>query len=178
MQATNLNTEKAKAIVILVAGLVAVVVILVFISKTFGGISNFLKGITNALGITDDPATAANKTAVANAKQQAASVNSAWSPQYYKNAPDGAALMTQASADSLASQIWNSTGIFSTDIEQVYGAIKQLSAKSQVSFLADRFNALYNQDLLSWITLQYTKMGVPDPVLSQILDYVNGLSNY
>jgi len=178
MQVTSLKPENAKALVILIAGLAAVVIIIVFLNKTFGGIKNFLGSITDGLGITDSPDRAAQKQAVANAQTESASTNSPWSPQYYKNAPGGALLTTQATADKLAGQIWDSVGIFTADIDEVYGAIKQLSAKSQVSFLADRFNALYNKDLLSWITLQYTKWGTPDPVLSQIIDYVNGLSNY
>ena len=180
MQTTSLKPENAKAIVILVAGLVAVVVIVVFINKTFGSIGAMISSVSDSLGITDSPETKANKAAVANATAAAANVNSPWSPQYYKNAPAGSSLVTQSFADQLAAEIWNSVGLFSftSSIEDVYAAIKQLSAKSQVSFLADRFNTLYNKDLLSWITLQYTKMGTPDPTLTQIIDYVNGLSNY
>lgn len=178
MKPTSLKPENAKALVILIAGLVAVVVIVVFISKTFGGLKSFFGSITDGLGLTDSPERAQQKQAVANAETASASVGSPWSPQFYKNAPSGASLMTQASADALAGQIWDSVGIFSTDIQEAYAAIKQLHAKSQISFLADRFNTLYNKDLFSWLTLQYTKMGTPDPVLSQIINYVNGLSNY
>ncbi len=178
MQATSLKPENAKAIVILIAGLAAVVIVIVFVNKTFGGLKNFFGSITDGLGITDSPERAATKQAVANATASSANVASPWSPQYYKNAPAGAALITQASADKLAAQIWDSVGIFTTDIEEAYAAFKQLRAKSQVSFLADRFNALYQKDLFSWLTLQYTKMGSPDPVLAQISGYVDGLSNY
>jgi hypothetical protein len=178
MKVTNLKPENAKALVMLIAGLAAVVILVVYINKTFGGIGKLFSGITDGLGLTDSAATAATKAAVANAKQQANNIASPWSPQFYKNAPPGAMLLTQSSADALAAQIWDSTGIFTSDIEQVFGAIKQLSAQSQLSFIADRFNALYNQDLFSWITLQYTKMGTPDPELQNIIDYVNSLSKY
>lgn len=178
MQTMTLKPDNAKALVILIAGLAAVVILIVIINKTFGGLKMFFGGITDALGITDSPERAATKQAVANATAASANVGSPWSPQFYKNAPTGAALMTQASADKLAAQIWNSVGIFSTSIEDAYAAIKQLHAKSQVSFLADRFNALYQKDLFSWLNLMFTKMGSPDPVLQQIVNYVNGLSNY
>jgi hypothetical protein len=178
MQATSLKPENAKAIVILIAGLAAVVIVIVFVNKTFGGLKNFFGSITDGLGITDSPERAASKQAVANATAASANVNSPWSPQYYKSAPAGAALTTQSYADTLAGQIWDSVGIFTANIDEAYAAFKQLSAKSQVSFLADRFNTLYNKDLFSWLTLQYTKMGTPDPVLAQITNYVNGLSNY
>lgn len=178
MKITALKPETAKAMVILVGGLAAVVILVVYINKTFGGIGKFFGSVTDALGITDSTQTTALKNAVSSAQQQAASSASPWSPQFYKSAPPGAALMTQATADSIASEIWDSVGIFSTDITQVIAAIKQLNAQSQVSFLADRFNTLYNKDLLSWLTLQYTKMGTPDSGLQTVIDYVNQLSKY
>lgn len=178
MKITALKPETAKAMVILIAGLAAVVILIVYINKTFGGIGKVFSSITDALGITDSTVTAANKAAVASAKAQAATVSSPWSPQFYKNAPAGARLLTQDATDTLAGQIWDSVGIFSTDIASVVAAIKQLDAQSQVSYLADRFNTLYSKDLLSWLTLQYTKMGTPDPDLQTVLDYVNNLSKY
>lgn len=178
MQATSLKPENAKAIIILVAGLVAVVLLVIYIQKTFGGIANFFSNITNGLGITDSPQVAATKQAVANATAQSATTTSPWSPAFYQNAPEGATLVTQSAADQIAGQIWDSTGIFTTDINQVLGAIKELDTQSQVSFVAYRFNVLYNNDLLTWITLQYTKMGTPDPNLAIIVDYVNSLPQY
>jgi hypothetical protein len=178
MQATSLKPENAKAMVILLGGVVVIVLLVVFVNKTFGGLKNFFGSITDGLGITDSPERAAAKQAVSNATAASANVGSPWSPQFYKNAPAGASLITQAGADNLAAQIWDSVGIFSADIQEAYGAFKQLHAKSQVSFLADRFYQNYQKDLFSWLTLQYTKMGSPDPVLQQISNYVDGLSNY
>ena len=178
MQATSLKPENSKAIIILIGGLVVIVLLVIFVNKTFGGLKAFFGSITDGLGLTDSPERAATKQAVSNATAKSANTSSPWSPQYYKNAPAGAALLTQAATDALAAQIWDSVGIFTTDIQEAYGAIKQLRAKSQVSFLADRFYSLYSKDLFSWLTLQYTKMGSPDPVLQQISNYVDGLSNY
>ena len=178
MQATSLKPENAKAIIILVGGLVAVVVIVVFIKKTFGGIGNLFSNITNGLGITDSPEVVANKQAVAAATQASATIASPWSPEFFQNAPEGATLMTQASADQIAGQVWDSVGIFTTDINEALGAIKELGTQTQVSFLAYRFNILYNKDLLTWLTLQFTKMGTPDPTLAVLLDYVNNLPQY
>ena len=178
MQATTLKPDNAKALVILIGGLAAVVILIMIINKTFGGISNLLGKFSEALGISDSPEQAATKKVVADATAASANVGSAWSPQFYKNAPTGAALTTQAFADNLAAQVWDSVGIFTRDIEEAYGAIKQLHTKSQVSFLCDRFQTLYHKDLFSWLTLMFTKMGYPDPTLQQIATYVNGLPNY
>lgn len=180
MQATSLKPENAKAIVILVGGLVAVVVIVVFINKTFGGISNAINAIGSAFGLKDSPEQAATKQAVANATAQSATNASPWSQQFFQNAPDGATIMTQDSADAICNQIWNSIGLFTftSDIGDVVSAIKECSTQAQVSFIAYRFNILFQKDLLTWITLQYTKMGTPDPNLAIIVDYVNSLPQY
>lgn len=180
MQITALKPDNAKALIILIAGLVAVIVIVVFIQKTFGGISNMVSSIGSSLGFTDTPAQAATKAAIASATTQSASPASPWSPQYFQNAPSGATILTQAAADAIAGQIWDSVGMFSftTDIGEAVAAIKELSTQAQVSFVAYRFNALYQKDLFSWLTLQYTKMGTPDPSLQTIVDYVNNLPTY
>jgi hypothetical protein len=178
MQITRIKPENAKGLIILVAGLVAVIILAVYINKTFGGLSKFFGSISDTLGITDSAETKALKDKVTAAQISASSASSPWSPQYYKSAPVGAKLLTQASADSFASDIWNSVGIFSRSIEDVIAVIRQLSAQSQLSFIADRFYANYSKDLLSWLTLQYTKMGTPDSGLQTVLDSVNNLSKY
>ena len=132
----------------------------------------------SALGLADTPEQAAQKKAIADAKAAANNTASPWSPIYWQNAPTGARLITSAGANDFAEKIWDSVGIFTSSITDVVGVIHQLSAKSQVSFLADMFYKNYNKDLLAWLTLQYTKMGTPDPALADITTYVNNLQPY
>lgn len=178
MDISKLKPENAKAIAIVVVVIVVLFFLLYWISKTFGGLSKLFGGLGSAIGVSDTPEQAAQKKAIADAKKAANSGTSPWSPLYYKNAPSGARLFTQATTDKYAADIWDSVGIFTDDISEVIGALRNFSAKSQVSFLADRFNLLYGKDLLSWLTLQYTKMGTPDPGLVTVTDIVNGLASY
>jgi hypothetical protein len=177
MDLQKLKPENSKALVILIGGVVLVVLLAVYINKTFGGLGKFFGSISDALGITDSPETQQLKATIQAAKNTSASPASPWSPQYYKDTPAGARLMTQAGADALASQIWDSVNwLTGWHMDEVVGAIKQLSAKSQVSFLADRFQLVYNADLLTWITMQYTStLGGPDPGIGTIVNYVNSL---
>jgi hypothetical protein len=180
MQAMSLKPENAKAWVMLIGGLVAIVVLVVFIQKTFGGISNMISSIGSSLGFSDSPEQAANKAAVAAATNESATTTSPWSPAFFQAAPSGTTILTQEAADAINAQIWDSVGMFSftTDINEAYGALKECTTQAQVSFLAYRFNIVYNKDLFTWLTLQYTKMGTPDPVLAQMISYVNNLSMY
>lgn len=181
MELSKLKVENSKAIVILIAGLAAVVILIMFLQKTFGGVSKAFSAIGQALGLSDSPSEAKLKDSIAKATAQSADNTSPWSPQFYKNAPSGASLTTQANADIIAGQIWDSVGGFwsAWNIDEVIAALKQLDAQSQVSFVADRFNSLYNKDLLTWLTMQYTApIGGPDPGLQTCIDYVNGLSKY
>lgn len=178
MQAMSLKPENSKALIILIGGVVAIIVIVVFIQKTFGGISNLFGSVSDALGITDSPEAAANKAAVAAATNESATTTSPWSPAFFQQSPAGTTIMTQAAADAINAQIWDSVGIFSTDINEALGAIKECSTQAQVSFLSWRFNIVYNKDLFTWLTLQYTKMGTPDPTLATLINYVNNLPMY
>lgn len=180
MQLTNLKPENSKALVYLIGGLVAIVILAVYINKTFGGLGKMFSSIGVALHLIDSPEAAAVKQTVADAKATSASTASPWSPQFYKSAPSGARLLTQSAADQLAGQIWDSVGFWTGwNIDEVVAAFKQLTAKSQVSYLADRFNSLYNKDLLTWLTIQYTApIGGIDPGLQTVINYVNQLPNY
>jgi hypothetical protein len=178
MEISKLKPENAKAIVIVIAALVILFFLLYWISKTFGGLSKLFGGLGSAIGISDSPEQAAQKKAIEDAKNAANVTTSPWSPVFYQNAPAGARLFTQSATDDYAKTIWDSVGLFSLDISEVVGVFRNFVAKSQVSFLADRFNKLYNKDLISWLTLQYTKFGTPDPGLVTITSIVNALPKY
>lgn len=187
---SKLKTENAKAWAIIIIVVVGVVLAAYLISKTFGSISgavgdmwNGIKGIPSDLGLTDTQAETDQKAKLLAATQAAATPTSPWSPQFYKNAPNGASLMTSASGDALAKQIWDSVSWFQwgpPDGSIPEGAIKQCSTQSQVSFLADRFQQKYGKDLYTWLNGCFS--GVLDApsvyTLSVLNDYVNSLPKY
>jgi len=173
------SPQKAKAYLIAIGGLIAIVIAAVYLTKTFGSIGKVLRGFTDGLGLTDSEETKAFNAAVSKAKEDAAKVGSPWNVNFYKQAPEGARLLTVSSADNLAKQLWDAHGFFDDNEAAAVGAIKELKAKSQLSFLCERFMMKYKQDLFTWLTKWLTPyIGTPDEELKIITDYVNSLPNY
>jgi hypothetical protein len=77
--------------------------------------------------------------------------DSPFNPNYYKTAKAGTALVTKATAQAVAKQIHDAKGYLNDNEEQVYGAIRQLANKAQLSWVADNFYTLYQQDLYTYI---------------------------
>lgn len=169
------NTEKSKAIVMLVGGIVAIVLVITIFSKIFKGFSGAMEG----LGLKDSKEGAENKKLIDQAVNAANSggTGSPWSPNFYKSAPPGSALFTVSQAQLLAKQIWDSVGYVYDTPSRGSAAIKQCKTKSQVSFLAEQFYKLYTKDLISWLNDKYDIMGQRE-YLRGIIDYVNSLPKY
>jgi len=81
--------------------------------------------------------------------EYAASSGNFWSPSWYKTNSNN--IMTRASADVLARTIWDSIGMFNDNEEKVKGVFKSLKSQGQVSYLAEVFFLIYNEDLLTFI---------------------------
>jgi len=93
------------------------------------------------------------KEAKAQAEQDkvnASSQTSAYSPNLYKNKP-GALLLTSASANALADQIYNAIGNFYDDENAIYAVLRQLKSKDQLSQLADVFTKRHAADLFTYL---------------------------
>lgn len=63
----------------------------------------------------------------------------------------GSILMTMKETDSIVKQIWDSIGLIYDDETETIGAFKKIKYKTQVSWIAKRFNELHKKDLLSWL---------------------------
>ena len=66
-------------------------------------------------------------------------------------APPGHALLTQAGAAAYVDDLWDATGTFNDDEEQIYGVFRAMKTKSQVAALAKRFNQLKSFDLYNYL---------------------------
>jgi len=95
-------------------------------------------------------------------------------PGYYKTQGVGAKLMTVASAQGLAKTLRNAIGSTYTlsNESAILTVFKSMKAKSQVSFLAEQYQKLYNKDLLTDLqTVDYTLLGLSmfsSPIMPQI----------
>lgn len=178
---SGLTQDKAKAIAIIIIVVVVLAVGVFFVSKTFGSLGDILKKLGIDLGLTKDPLiTNANNSNIAE-NLKSSVPTSPFSPQFYKDAPDGAALITVADATNLCGQIWDTVPWYALfggiDATGALAAFKQLSTQSQVSFLVDNFNTLYSKDLYDWMGRQYTS-DTNILVLQQIVTYVTSLPQY
>ena len=70
----------------------------------------------------------------------------------------------------------------SDDFDAVLGVFKQLKTKSQVSYLAHKFNEIKGKDLLNWLqgggALSWPADRFSAEQVNQLIKYVNGLKNY
>lgn len=90
-------------------------------------------------------------------KSEALVLVDALSPKYYKSLGAGAMLTTNAKGDAIAKQIYDAKGyIYDTD-GQAISAIRQLKYKSQVSYVAERFQKLYQRDLGEYLDFMSEK---------------------
>jgi hypothetical protein len=75
---------------------------------------------------------------------------SPWNPNFWrKNTP--AMILTRAGAEARAKQIYEAFGLFDDYEEQAIAVFKALKYQTQLSFLADVFAQLYNQDMLTFL---------------------------
>jgi hypothetical protein len=113
-------------------------------------------------------------------EKQTSNPQSAWNPNYWRKG--GATIITNENVNNYIEKIWNAPGYFSDDFDAVLGVFKQLKTKSQVSYLADKFNQVKGKDLLNWLQgggpLNWPADRFSAEQVNQLIKYVNGLKNY
>lgn len=106
----------------------------------------------------------------ANAAQlQQLNNSNVFSPNYYKG-KSGAPLITVAKAFELGKIIYDAKGYFNDDEAAVYGVFQQLSYKTQVSFLAEKFFDKYKVSLLGYLQsfLNETEMATVAAIVNKL----------
>ena len=136
-----------------------------------GGLLAFtaIKRLLIAGGIAAGPGTQ-------SASQQITDPSSYWKPNYYKRT--GGLLVTRATAERLSRQIHSAFGIFQDDFNAVMAAFSQVKTKAAISFLADVFQQIYKEDLLTFLTNGGGLLpwdGLSDNQLKTLLTFTNRL---
>jgi hypothetical protein len=100
----------------------------------------------------------------------ATGLKNAFNPNYYKGIV-GAMLLSKADADAKAKVLYDAKDPFDDDEDDVYGVFRQLKAKTQVSWIADRFYALYQVDLYNYLRgfLSTSEMEVVNGIVNNLL---------
>jgi hypothetical protein len=173
----NFSSDNAKALVYVGLGIAVIIIMAFVVKKMFGG----LDGLLESFGLKDDEAESKAKEDI-EAAITAANANptlSPWNPNFFKNAPEGARLKTVAATDKAAKQIYNSSGSILPDRpEEAFAGIKQMPTQAAISFLVERFEVLYQTDLLAWMNEAFNDTPTQKKTLAQILNYVQNLPKY
>jgi hypothetical protein len=105
-----------------------------------------------------------------------------FSSQFYKYGPAGTKLLTVAAADQYAARLYNAMGYIYDDEAAVYSVFRSLQAKSQVSFISERFRIKYGVDLLEFLQKGKNQFnaasGLNSDELATVINIVNKLPKY
>lgn len=110
-------------------------------------------------------------------EKEALKINSPFNPNYYKqfNRP---ILITNAVVNDMVNTIENSFGILADDYDVILAQFKKLSYKTQVSYLAEKWQQKKGTDLLSFLGNGggiFPWDGLSTDNLSSLISYVNNL---
>lgn len=109
---------------------------------------------------------------------QSSGSKSPFSPLYYKSFKR-AVLMPVAQANAKAKAIFDSITYFGNDYSKILAIFKTLNYKTQVSFLAQQFQALYKKDLLEYLksgkSSRLVQNALSDTQVQTIIDLVSKL---
>jgi hypothetical protein len=113
-------------------------------------------------------------------EKQTSNPGSPWNPNYWRKG--GATIITNSQVQKFIDTIWNAPGYVYDDFDAVLGVFKQLKTKSQVSYLAHKFNEAKGKDLLNWLQgggpLSWPADRFSADQVNQLIKYVSGLKNY
>lgn len=169
--------NKAKSFVLIAVILIVIVIIIVAIkqgSKIFGMITGGIDSFLEKIGLKDDAEDKKATADVAAIDGKASSQDSPFNPTFYKHATPGTALFTQARANELANQVYDSVGAFYDDPEAGFAAIRQAKNWSQVSMISDNFSKLFKKDLYGWLKIKYDTTAQKD-ILAKLVNYAFNL---
>jgi hypothetical protein len=172
--------NNVKSAVLITALLVVVIIIFVVFKKgmsIFDGITGSIGSILEGIGIKDSAEDKKANEDAAAADTIASKNESPFNPTFYKTAPAGTPLKTQATLESLCDQVYDSVGSIWDDPEAAFGAFKQCSNWCMVSQIADKFNKLYGKDVYSWLRIKFDTTTQKD-ILAKIVNHCVKLPKY
>lgn len=172
----KMDVNKAKTIII-----VAVVIFIIYVLIEFGGdFEAAIKSIFVGLGLEKSDIQKSAEGTIQNTSAASSNPTSPWSPQLYQNNPDASTLDYQTlvqMADDIYNTPWSLVYLrFSTDASKALSVIKQCNNKIDVSNLVVVFQQQHQQDLYTFMEMNYTS-AANEVILQQIISFVNNLPN-
>lgn len=177
---TGPEGDKAKAIVYVLVAVTVIVLIFVVLKKVgniFDNIGGAAGSFLEKIGLKETEEERKRKAEAEEAAKRATQNDSPFNPKLYKTAPAGTKIVTKATAEKLAKQIWDSVGAIYDDPEAGFAAIKQCTNWATVSWLSDVFNEKYGRDLYEWMKIKYDRNSQVE-ILTKIVNYAFSLPKY
>ncbi len=165
---TNIGSKKGQDIVLIIAILSVVIIIFLIIYKYVKG----AEGLLEKVGLKDTEAETATEDRLVKNIDKAENADY-WKPTLWKQ-KKGATILTMESAKNICKQIYESVGYFKDTPAQAVAAFKQCKNKAQISFLVDRFNAIYNIDLKTFLNERFDTIE-QKKALNDIYNYTENL---
>lgn len=178
LPSTAPSSVKSAEVLRILMPIIIIIILYYAYTRFIKGMKDVVTDPLKEIGVMD---TDAEKKAKAAAEKKLKileqSGENPFNPNYYKTKQKNfnVKLLTGATADKVCKQIWDAIGRIYDSPENILGAMKTCTTKTQVSFVAARFAALHEgKDLLNWLE---QKLDTTDQkiVLGKIIDYVNGL---
>jgi hypothetical protein len=137
------------------------------------GYSKVIKPILDKVGITKSD----EEILI---EKEITKLDSPWNPKYYRQFGSRPVTLIRSTAiDGMLTTIWNSVGYFYDDFDAVLGVFKQLSTKTQVSQLVEKFNQKYKKDLLVWLKGDlWPSDRYSNEQVNQLIQLVKNYKNY
>ena len=159
------QTDKTgTAFIIIAVGAVAIVLIILFaggkfLSKLFGLPGQIITKVGEGLGITATPEQQATVKEINDLLDEWARnpQKNPFAPSYWKEIKAQATgnkvvkLYTNSIARAYAAQVKSSVGTFVDSPEKAVGFVNATEYKSQISYVADIFQQMYGEDMLSYL---------------------------
>lgn len=104
-------------------------------------VANVISKILDKLGLGGDPS-----------KDEQADPGSPWKPAYWHQFSSFTYAINEAQARAYSETIHDAFGLFQDDYNEIMSVFSALRTKANVSYLAEIFAKVYNEDLLSFLT--------------------------
>lgn len=168
--------KQTQKILIIGAGAIA----LIYVMRS--GITDLFSSVTERLNLTES----ATEKQSAEQYSQIPTTNP-FNPQYWvelqkSSYPKKIYFVTANNSEKIITDIYDSIHVYlpiAPDSDKILGIFSQLKYKSQISWIADKFQKKYNRDLLTFLDngapFFIGNTGLSDQSMRKLLTYVNSL---
>ena len=146
------------------------------------GVNDLFTSLTDRLNLTESPTEKQSAT-----QYSTTPASNPFNPNYWRELqksayPKKVFFVTANDANRIIMDLYDSVHVYlpiAPDADRILGIFSRLKYKSQISFIADKFQQKYNRDLLTFLDngspFFVGNTGLSDQSMRKLLTYVNSL---